>query len=80
MFYPSTHNIRGCGGLGALTWDPLGLSLGLLQVLEKVCVGGGVHVAWVRVPLHQGVDLLLGVLEGMGGGVQHVAVDHLSDP
>ena len=61
------------GPLGTLAWGPLGLSLGLLQLIEHVCVGGGVHEARVRVPLHQGVDLLLGVLEGVGGGIQHVA-------
>lgn len=50
-----------------------------LQALEQICVRRGVDETRVRVSLHQGVDLLLGVLKGVRGGLQHVAVDDLSD-
>lgn len=51
----------------------------LLEALEQIRVRGGVHVARVRVSLHQRVDLQLSLLERVRGRLQHVAVDHLSD-
>lgn len=65
--------VRGAGGL----W--LGKGRRLLQALHQICVRTGVDEAWVRVSLHQRVDLLLGVVKRVRGRLQHVAVDHVSD-
>lgn len=51
----------------------------LLQALQQIRVRGRVHVARVRVSLHQRVDLLLSILERVRGRLQHVAVYHVSD-
>lgn len=52
----------------------------LRQGVEQIFVGRGVHVAGVRVSLHQCVDLQLGVIERVQGGFLHVPVDRLTHP
>lgn len=49
----------------------------LLQALQQVRVRRRVYVAWVRVSLHQRVNLLLSLLKCVRGRLQHVAVDHV---
>lgn len=57
----------------------LWLGMRLLQVLQQIRVRGRVDETRVRVPLHQRVDLLLGLLERVRGRLQHVAVYNVSD-
>lgn len=52
----------------------------LRQSVEQVFVDRGVHVARVRVSLHECVDLQLGVVERVQGGLLHVPVDRLTHP
>lgn len=57
----------------------LWLGIRLLQALHEICVCGWVDEARVRVPLHQRVDLLLGLLERVWGWLQHLPVNHVSN-
>ena len=68
---------------------PLGPSLALIvRALyvpdpvgpEQLLVDGRVDEPRVRVPVHQGVDLQLGLVKGVLVGRHHVAVDNLPYP
>lgn len=63
-------------------WGEAGLGLGggaRAGVRERLVDAGG-EESRVGVPVHQRVDLELGVLEGVRRGLLHPPVDHLSDP
>lgn len=47
-------------------------------MLQESLVQLGVEEPGVRVPVHEGEDLQLGLVEGVGSGLHHVAVDYLS--
>lgn len=67
----------GCGGRGGVA---LGFGGGTRAASNKRLVDVGREESGVRVPVHQCVDLQLGVFEGVRGGVLHLLVDHLSNP
>lgn len=79
---------RGCGSGGVFSRHlkdhrlspPLRFGGLLRQSVEQVFVDRGVHVARVRVSLHERVDLQLGVVERVQGGLLHVPVDRLTHP
>lgn len=47
---------------------------------EEVLVDGRVEKARVGVPVHEGVDLNLRLIERVPGGLHHVVVNRLADP
>lgn len=70
---PRNTRQRGAGG-------GLGLRGGAGPALSQVLVDIGGEEPWVGVPVHQRVDLQLGVFERVRRGVLHLPVYHLPNP
>lgn len=86
FFFRSGWGVRGCFETAERSQGyhhpspPLRFEGLLRQSVEQVFVDRGVHVARVRVSLHERVDLQLGVVERVQGGLLHVPVDRLTHP
>lgn len=47
---------------------------------QEILVHSGAKESWIGVPLHQGVDLKLGFVERVRGGLSHVVVYDFTHP
>lgn len=70
------------GGGAQVGWRCLGVGIGgrTGAAMNQRLVDVGGKESWVGVPVHQHVDLQLGVFKGVWRRILHLPVDHLSNP